>query len=425
MVGDEVVIVKVGEWSGWVPVEFELFPFLVKVGGICRFLVQEIEPDFRLYVSSVNFDPVAPAAQISTPDDYAADLAERIGPYHTKGLPVEYKALKDGVLRLGDFVKQMEWQRDEELAILDTELDRFESGVLFCYLSHTDLPVHNLWNTMDANSPSHDPEKAAEFGSTIESIYRGADETLGNVLSWIEKNPDVTLLVISDHGMAPYHRSFNLNTWLFENGYLALKAGSGMSPEEASDDEESKEGTGSVPGPGVGVLAQSIDWENTRAYGFGFAGIFLNLENREKDGTVSADEKGALLEEIREKLLAYEDPKDGQRVFKYVYRADEVYSGDHVDEGPDLIVGTYRGYRVSDDSAQGNVPESVLVDNEDPWSGDHSMAHDEVAGILFSNRPIAADAPALYDITSTILAYYGIDNEKGMIGESVLPPVAP
>lgn len=450
VVGEEIVVVNVGEWSRWVSVEFELFPMMVNVGGICRFLVQEIEPDFRLYVSSVNFDPKAPAAQISTPDDYAAELAERIGPYHTKGLPVEYKALKDGALRLGDFVKQMEWQRDEELAILHSELERFESGMLFCYLSHTDLPVHNLWNTWDPDSPTYDADTAEEFGDTVESIYRGADATLGKVLAWIERNPDVTLLVVSDHGMGPYHRAFNLNTWLYENGYLVLNPKPESqdermaavtrkrlealnyvqtSDEEGADDEDGGESENDgepKPGPGVGVLTRSIDWSKTRAYGFGFAGIFLNLQGREADGIVTEEQQSALLEEIRQKLLAVEDPENGQRVFKYIYRADDVYSGDQVGAGPDLIVGTYRGYRVSDDSAQGNLPEGILFDNQDPWSGDHStMAHDEVPGILFSNRPIAAAAPALYDITSTILAYYGIENQEGMIGKSVLPPGTP
>ncbi len=439
IVGEEIVVVNVGEWSRWVPVEFELFPMMVNVGGICRFIVQEIEPDFRLYVSSVNFDPKAPAAQISTPDDYAADLAERIGPYHTKGLPVEYKALKDGALRLGDFVKQMEWQRDEELAILYSELERFESGLLFCYLSHTDLPVHNLWSTQDPESPHYDPDKAAEFGDTIESIYRGADATLGRVLAWIERNPDVTLLVISDHGMAPFRRQINLNTWLYENGYLVLKGDSreltpaekkrleGLGYLDPATGEGDEERSDSKLGKHVGILTRSVDWERTRAYGFGFAGIFLNLESRERDGIVADDEASALLEEIRQKLLAYEDPADGKRVFKYIYRADEVYSGNDeiVGEGPDLIVGAYRGYRVSDDSAQGNVPEGVLVDRDNPWSADHAMAHDEVPGILFSNKPIAAEAPALYDITSTILSYYGIENQEGMIGKSVLPPGTP
>ena len=31
------------------------------------------------------------------------------------------------------------------------------------------------------------------------------------------------LIVMSDHGFAPWHRKFSLNTWLVENGYLVLQ----------------------------------------------------------------------------------------------------------------------------------------------------------------------------------------------------------
>ena len=33
------------------------------------------------------------------------------------------------------------------------------------------------------------------------------------------------LVVMSDHGFAPYRRKFSLNTWRLEQGYLVLKPG--------------------------------------------------------------------------------------------------------------------------------------------------------------------------------------------------------
>ena len=33
------------------------------VGGICRFYLQEVSPNFRLYVSPINIDPSAPAVK--------------------------------------------------------------------------------------------------------------------------------------------------------------------------------------------------------------------------------------------------------------------------------------------------------------------------------------------------------------------------
>ena len=144
------------------------------------------------------------------------------------------------------------------------------------------------------------------------------------------------------------------------------------------------------------------------------------------------------------RLTAYVIPEDvatpegdqdgvGEHVNQWTEVYDEVYTGEPVQtrdsdgseykEGPELIVGAYRGYRVSDESAQGEVLEEIVTDNLAPWSADHAMAHDEVPGILFSNRPISAAAPALYDITATVLKAYDIDDavlkEAGMIGKSV------
>ncbi len=407
VVGEETAVVKVGEWSRWVPVSFEVMP-LMSVGGICRFLLQEIGPSFRLFVSSVHNDPRAPASPISTPADYASELYDDLGYFHTKGLPMEYSAFRDEVLRAGDWVKQMEFMRQEEFKILTHELDRFDSGLLFCYFSHTDLPIHCLWNMVDETSPSHDKELAARYGDTIEDIYRGADESLGDVLGWLENNEDVLLLILSDHGMGPYNRAINLNTWLVQEGYLVLK--DGIEPGEIK--------------PGAPVTLTNpdhVDWTKTRAYGFGFAGVFVNLIGREKHGIVAPEDRSALMAEISQKLQAWKDPESDQPMFKRVYRAEDVYDGPEAyeKEGPDLIVGTYRGWRVSDDSAQGEVPVEPVVDNMSAWSGDHSMAHDEVPGILFSNRPIAAETPALYDVTATILAEYGIDKLPEMIGTSV------
>ena len=52
---------------------------------------------------------------------------------------------------------------------------------------------------------------------------------LGEVLPKLDEH--TTLLVLSDHGFAPYNRSFNLNTWLLNNGYIKLKDGASRIPK--------------------------------------------------------------------------------------------------------------------------------------------------------------------------------------------------
>ena len=90
-----------------------------------------------------------------------------------------------------------------------------------------------------------------------------------------ERLPEDTLLIVmSDHGHAPYTRMVHLNAWLRDQGYLVLKDGKKTGHISAADD---------------------VDWSRTRAYGLGFNGLYLNLAGREGQGIVQeaqADELG-------------------------------------------------------------------------------------------------------------------------------------
>lgn len=68
-----------------------------------------------------------------------------------------------------------------------------------------------------------------------------------------------TLIVLSDHGFAPWRRTFHLNTWLKEEGFLAL-----ANPAREDD-------------PG---LSGNVDWTRTRAYGVGLNGLYINVRVR-------------------------------------------------------------------------------------------------------------------------------------------------
>ncbi len=209
---------------------------------------------------------------------------------------------------------------------------------------------------------------------------------------------NTTLLVLSDHGFAPYRRSFNLNTWLANNGYITRKEGaSGDSSEPFAD----------------------VDWSRTRAYGLGLNGLYVNIRGRERDGVVDPAQADALLREIRDKLIAVHDPKNNSPVITRVDLASEIYQGPYARSGPDALVGYNRGYRSGWKTILGAFPPDVLEDNTNPWSGDHCMDFTKVPGVLLSNRKIAAEAPALIDIAPTILAEYGIPKTKDMKGQSV------
>ena len=67
VIGTEERLLRVGEWSDWVPVQFEL-PW-GRLQAQCRFYLKQLAPEFVLYVSPLNLDPLAPALPVSTPGD--------------------------------------------------------------------------------------------------------------------------------------------------------------------------------------------------------------------------------------------------------------------------------------------------------------------------------------------------------------------
>jgi predicted AlkP superfamily phosphohydrolase/phosphomutase len=437
----EKVVLRPGEWSDFLRLDFELLPLgMMNMSGICRFYLRSIEPEIELYASPVNFDPEDPVAPVSEPSDASAELREAVGRYYTQGMAEDVNALKHGVLDDAEFMQQVTLIHHETMDMLGYALDRYvehgKQGLLFFYFSEIDLCSHMMWRHGDEAHPGHDAALAAKDASawtgregsklsdTVADMYLRMDPALGKVRERL--GDDVALVVMSDHGFAPYHREFSLNTWLLDNGYLVLKEG--LTKEKPKGDPARKD---------VYIFTGQVDWSKTRAYGMGFNGLYLNLEGRELDnpetagenegGIVTRGEVDALLREIKAKLEAVVDPKTGKRP---VYRCDlasEVYSGERLMDAPDLLVGYDSGYGNSDASSTGRIPNELIVDNSPAshggklgtFNGNHLMHPDVVPGTLLSNRALRKGSFKLEDLTVEILRSYGIEAPTTMAGAPI------
>ena len=396
-VQDQEFVLREGEWSNWVRLEFQLVPLFANVKGMCRFYLKEAHPRFQLYVSPINMDPADPALPISTPSSYSRLLTGEAGEFHTQGIAEDTKALSDGVLDDKEYLQQARTVLAEHRRIFDAEFPKFSQGLFFFYFSSLDLNSHMFWRLMDPRHPEYDATLADQNGSAIADFYQQMDQVLGEVLPRVDDQ--TLLLVVSDHGFAPYYRSFNLNTWLLNNAYIKLKNNSTSESSEPF---------------------ANVDWTQTRAYGLGLNGLYLNLRGRERNGIVEpGTQADRLMAELRAKLLTIQDPASKQQVITRVDLASEAYQGPYARSGPDMLVGYNRGYRAGWQTILGAFPTEELEDNSNPWSGDHCMDYTLVPGVLLSNRKISATTPALTDIAPTILAEFGIAKGKGMIGQSV------
>jgi bisphosphoglycerate-independent phosphoglycerate mutase (AlkP superfamily) len=67
--------------------------------------------------------------------------------------------------------------------------------------------------------------------------------------------------------------------------------------------------------------------------------------------------------------------------------------------------------------ATGVVAGNVFEDNTKAWSGDHCIDPRIVPGVVFCNRKIDVEDPALIDIAPTALQQFGIPVPKFMDGK--------
>ena len=393
-VGDERFVLKQGEWSDWVSVDFSPIP-LMPISATGRFYLQQAAPTLQIYVSPLQVDPANPVLPLSNPPEWSAELFEELGHFYTQELPEDTKAFSSGLFGGREFWNQAQLVLAERLKALDYFLDSYKDGLLFFYFSSIDQGSHMLWHYMDDAHPAHVDDDFLKDG--IQRLYRQLDEAVGRVVSRLDS--DTTLIIMSDHGFSPFYRQVNLNSWLAEKGYVTLR-----DPHRQ----------GELP------LFANVDWSRTTAYSVGLNGLYLNLRGREERGIVSPSSYSETLDRLEHDLLEMRDPENGQQVVTLVLRTRRDFRGDAMAEAPDIIVGYNRGYRTSWKSPLGEFPPEIFLDNLDPWSGDHSMDYRHVPGVLLSNREITLEEPHLYDLTVAVLDEFGLGPAPSMIGKDCL-----
>lgn len=396
VVGETELILKEGEWSDWTRIDFDMIPYVVGVNAIGRFYMQEVHPNFKLYLSPLQINPLDPAMPISTPDSWSQELAEILGPFYTQELPEDTKAFTGEIFSGAEFWEQAQFVYSERRRALDYFLDNFKEGLLFFYFSSVDQGSHMLWHYMDKAHPFYELDEDLMNG--IRTLYREMDEALGRVYEVVDD--DTTLIVMSDHGFAPFYWAVNLNTWLLEKGYVTLE-------------DPSKQGQQALFG--------NVDWSKTTAYAFGLNGLYINLKGREANGIVERGEAyQKLLDQLEKDLLAMVDPRNGNNAVSLVERTQRDGENENINVAPDILVGYNWGYRTTPESGLGEFPYQIFVDNNDEWSGDHSMDYRLVPGVLLTNKKITLDAPALYDMTVSVLDEYGLTPLPEMIGKDAI-----
>jgi predicted AlkP superfamily phosphohydrolase/phosphomutase len=395
-VGDTTFSVGLEEYSPWVTATFD-GGFRNKIRGICQFQLRSVRPELELYVTPIQVDPENPAFPISFPTVYSMYLAKRQGPFATLGFAEDTWALNEGILDDPGFLHQcVEADREREAMLMDA-LSKVRRGLVVCVFDSTDRVNHMYWRHLEPKHPARRARTDDSLPNAIPEHYARVDAMIGRVMARCD-DADTVLMVLSDHGAKSFRRGFDVNRWLIDHGYMSLKA-----------DAQ----------PGAKYL-RNVDWSQTRAYGCGLAGIYLNLAGREAQGIVQPGAEAARLrDELCRQLEGLIDAETGEVAIARMYNSLEHYHGPYKGEAPDLMVGYNEGYRVSWEAAIGEITEAVFHDNTKPWSADHLLDPPLVPGVFFCNRDLDSERPRIMDLAPTTLRLFGVDTPSHMDGRAL------
>lgn len=402
-VAGKSIQLRVGQWSEFVEIEFEVTA-LATARGIARFYLESLSPEVSVYMTPVNLDPRDPILTISQPKSFSKELAERIGLFKTQGWAIDTMAYNEGMMSDEAFLQDAACVFEAREKMLFYSLENLPSNLTFMLFSDTDRVQHVFFRMLDPSHPSHDPNLASRVGNPILDFYKRMDSVIGKVLA--KADSDTTVLVLSDHGFHPFRRGVNFNTWLHDNGHLHTRR----------DNAKQRDLEGLFGGDD---FFSDVDFERTKAYSLGLGQIYINLRGRESLGTVQAGaEYQSIKKEIARGLRGLKDPKTGEVAVREVYDRDDVYWGEMFDQAPDLQVGMASGYRVAWQCTLGGRSPEVFEDNKRRWSGDHCSLDCAISpGVLLCNRPIASKSPSIMDIAPTVLSLLGISDVADMDGK--------
>jgi predicted AlkP superfamily phosphohydrolase/phosphomutase len=174
---------------------------------------------------------------------------------------------------------------------------------------------HGMWKFWDPGHAKYEPGNPYE--NAIPAYYRYLDRELGDLLGMLDD--DTIVMVVSDHGGQAMEGGFAINKWLRQEGLLVLK------------DEPLYEGL--VPFEKV-----EVDWQKTTAWGAGgyYGRIFMNVEGREPQGKIPADEYEKARDELKERIEAIPD-HEGKPMGSVAFKPEDLYR-EVRNVAPDLMV---------------------------------------------------------------------------------------
>lgn len=370
-------------------------------------------------VMIAGFDaPSTTSSRFTHPEGLVAELERACGPYLLNAAVAGHASAgrRDKVV-----AEALRAEESRVRAVL--HLMREQPWDVFMYMiKATDQAAHYLW------------DYEADSQEDLWPVYEYADAALARMLE--VAGPDCGVLVMSDHGMGWRQPAAEyLNDVLAQLGYLTRKQSAGRSSTWKAFRVAKRLGPRAkgfvksrFPGAykrfGYQVRFGNIDWDNTSAYCDNTRScVWINLRGRNPNGVVEADDYPRLMEEIKEVLLGLTDTATEEPVVEAVWSAEEIYSGPHTAEAPDLQIDWRYERPVSGLRYAGRLGDATATHSAKGTMNELTGAHRPLGMMVAAGPPFrrgrVADA-RLEDIAPTLLHLEGLPVPDDMDGRVLL-----
>jgi predicted AlkP superfamily phosphohydrolase/phosphomutase len=204
------------------------------------------------------------------------------------------------------------------------------------------------------------PDRLQHFIIEADELMRYYTELDKEIARLIKNyNPDDVLL-ISDHGGGAVKKEFYVNEFLIKNKLLKLGEKKEKFLSRIGINLENIQKFFSffrldakimkilprdliykfrdvVPVKKISIYDAKIDWKKTIAYAVTDCGIYINLRGREPGGIVDKKDYDKVVNGIITRMKELRDPDTKEKIKMEIYRKEEIYSGEFLDEAPDIV----------------------------------------------------------------------------------------
>lgn len=308
-------------------------------------------------------------------------------------------------------------EKREEIALEIMKNERWDIFVIV--FTETDRVQHYFWKYME--------NKDSKYGDEILKIYQKIDKTIGNFLNETDENTNI--IVMSDHGFGPLKGEIYLNNYFMENEMLKFKSPYtywliklGLTQQNLASISEKiqkipifgfmnfvleKIGLNKAGKVTPYLTFDDINFSKTSAYAENFGGgIYLNVKGRDTFGIIDQEEYKKFILTVMKSLSEMKNSK-GEKIFKKIYRKEDLYKGPYTDKAPDIIVESEDdGY-----DTVGWLGYNTLISNDDTKSGNHRKNGIVILWGKNVNKEVIKNANII-DIAPTVLKIVGLKSEE-------------